>query len=362
MNLLYKPDWDMAKEHYIKWWAREDFGRCMISVKAPNDDAGSNSPPAYPEKVEDRWLDQDYLIKRMAHEHSSTYYGAEAFPVWNAGHPGWDFIAAYLGCPVDLLEETGWVWPIYEHGELTSYTEADMAISPTNKWYNFAREIHKLAARQAKGKSIPNIQAIGATGDVLAALRSSNVLLMDLIDCPDYVRQLEMHLMDVWIKVFDEFYGMTCDAAEGCTNFMGIWAPDKMYICANDFSYMISPAMYEQIFMDPLLKMIDHLKYSLYHVDGIGCFNHIDLLCSIKKLNGLQILPGAGKPSPLHFTKELKKVQAAGKNLHITIPADEVKDALEMLSSKGLYIETRCSSRQEADDLIQCVEKWSRWT
>ena len=57
----------------------------------------------------------------------------------------------------------------------------------------------------------------------------------------------------------------------------------------------------------------------------------------------------------------LKKVQAAGKCLHISIPPREVKDALENLSSRGLYIETWCDTEEEARSLIRLCERESRY-
>jgi len=32
MSLLYKPDWEEAKERYRAWWAGEAIGRCALSV------------------------------------------------------------------------------------------------------------------------------------------------------------------------------------------------------------------------------------------------------------------------------------------------------------------------------------------
>ncbi|MDK1031106.1 MAG: hypothetical protein QGD94_03800, partial [Planctomycetia bacterium] len=63
---------------------------------------------------------------------------------------------------------------------------------------------------------------------------------------------------------------------------------------------------------------------------------------------------------PLHYADVLKKVQSAGKNLHMTIGSDEVQAALEMLSARGLFISTACSSEEEAKALLKSVEKWSR--
>jgi len=361
MDLLYKSGWDKTKDDYNHWWARENFGRCAISVKAPRNKPLCGKAPDLPPKIEDRWLDIDFIKQNIEYQLGSIYFGGEAVPVWNAGYPGWDCIQVYLGCDIKLTPETGWVSPIINKGELTDYNPENIKISENNKWYQFSVKIHELAAEEAKGKSVPGIQAIGGVGDCLAAMRSTEMLLIDLIESPSHVRKLEMRLMDIWTEVFGRFYDITHETAEGTTNFMGIWSPKKFYVCSNDFAYMISPKMFEEIFLDPLLKQISYLDHSIYHIDGIGCFNHIDVLCGIKKLNAMQFLPGTGKPSPLYYIKELKKIQAAGKNLHISIAANEVKQALDLLSSKGLFIDTWCGSESEADDLLKCVKQWSKW-
>jgi len=361
MELLYKPDWEKTKDNFNHWWARKNFGRCAISIKAPRNKPLCEKIPVLPEKTEDRWLDTGFLKENMDYHLGATYFAGEAIPVWSAGYPGWDFIPAYLGCDVKLVETTGWHSHIYEKGELTDYSPEDIAIDENNKWFKFALEIHKMAVEEAKGKSIPGIQAIGGVGDCLATLRSNSKLLLDLYDCPEQVKKLEMRMMDIWIEVFERFRDITCGGAEGNTNFMQLWSPGKYYTCANDFAYMISPKMFEEFYLDPLQKQIDYLDHSIYHVDGIGNFNHLDILCGIKKLNAIQFLPGAGKPSPLHYAEELKQIQNAGKNLHISIPANEVKQALEMLSSKGLFIDTWCGSESEADELLECAKKLSKW-
>jgi hypothetical protein len=72
------------------------------------------------------------------------------------------------------------------------------------------------------------------------------------------------------------------------------------------------------------------------------------------------MLPGDGKPSPLHYLDTLRLVQARGKNLHITIPPDEVELALSLLSARGLFIETACATEEQARHLLKSAEKWSR--
>jgi hypothetical protein len=117
--------------------------------------------------------------------------------------------------------------------------------------------------------------------------------------------------------------------------------------------------MFADIFLPSIEMQTKYLDHTVYHVDGVGNFNHVDVLLGLERLQAFQIVPGAGKPSPLHYMDVLKKVQKAGRNLHIVIPAGEVELALDQLSARGLFIQTQCETEDDARDLLKCVEKWS---
>ena len=55
----------------------------------------------------------------------------------------------------------------------------------------------------------------------------------------------------------------------------------------------------------------------------------------------------------------LKKVQTAGKNLHISIVAAEVEEALAHLSARRLFIDTWTRTEDEARNLLRMAERWS---
>lgn len=360
MELLYKPDWEEAKLRYEAWWAHEALDRCLVQVTAPRANVPYEEPPKMPEKVEDRWLDLDFLRAANDYAMRRIFYGGEAFPVWGPGHPGWAFIPCYMGAKVTLDEATGWVYPLIERGSLTDYDYNDLKIDPANRWWRLAQNMLRFASSEAKGKSIPSMLAIGGCGDTLAALRGSENLLMDLIDCPDYVREFELYLMKQWIEVYETFHQIITESAEGSTCWFDLHSPGRFYAAQNDFAYMISPKMFSEIFLPAIEMQTEYLDHTIYHVDGIGNFNHVDALCQLPKLQALQILPGDGKPSPLHYMDVLKKVQTAGKNLHIAIPPNEVEAALTQLSSRGLCIRTWCGTEDEARDLLEKCKLWSK--
>lgn len=359
MELLYKPDWEQTKERFLAWWDGEIIGRCAIAVTAPRSGISTAEAPVFPSKIEDRWTDFEFLHAVNEYRMSRTFYGGEALPVWNAGYPGWDMIQTYMGTPIHLGEDTGWHNTIMAEGELTEHDYKKLTVEPDNTWWSFSKKLHGYALEEAKGKSLPGLQDLGSSGDTLAAMRGSERLLFDLVDCPEYVREFDQYLMKKWTEVYEELFSIVKEGSEGSTSWFNLWCPGRFYPIQNDFSYMISPKMFNDIFLRTIETQTDFLDKTVYHVDGVDAFAHVDALCELPRLQALQILPGAGKPSPLYYMDVLKKVQSKGKNLHITIAADEVEIALSELSSKGLFIDTCCNTEEEAKYLLKMAEKWS---
>jgi len=356
MQLLYKPDWEQTKERYKAWWAGEYFGRCAIAVQSP-----LKSPPDVPKPpvaatIEQQWWDLDLISAWQDYSMSRTFYGGEALPIWNGGYPGHTAIPAFLGCPMTLDWETGWWDPILTGEDIDCRS---LRVDTASRYYQFTLELLRRGAAEATGKSLVTIGAFGGCGDTLAALRGTNQLLYDCIERPDQVRAAEEFLMDMWFEVYNSFYKIIRDADEGSTCWFPFWSPGKFYASQCDFSYNISPRMFREIFQPVIRRQTEFLDHSVYHVDGVEAFAHVDALCELPRLQALQILPGAGKPSPLHYMNVLKKVQARGKSLQVSLAPEEVRPALEALSARGLFIHTWTRTEDEARELLRCAEKWS---
>ena len=356
MSLLYKPDWDEARQHLVAWWAHEALGRCGLAVTAPRADAPHVPPPVRPADPLHRWTDLEYIAALNEYEHSHTYYGGEAFPVWSGGYPGHTAIPAFLGCPTTLDMETGWWDPVLTEDD---WDVTRLHLDREGHWWRFTIDLLMRAVKESAGKSIPSIGAFGACGDTLAALRGTERLLYDVATEPDRVRAAELHLMEMWIEVYGFFYEIIREAAGGSTCWFTLWSPGRFYAAQNDFSYMISPRTFRDVFLPAIERQTEYLDHTVYHVDGIGSYGHVPALLELPRLQAVQILPGAGKPSPLHYLDVLKQVQAAGKNLHITLEPEEVEAALELLSARGLFICTQCATEEHARYLLKMAAKWS---
>ena len=355
--LEYKPDWAETRQRYIAWWKHEYFGRCALWVAAPKHDAPDVPSPPHHTSVRQKWYDLEHIDRWNQYTMSRTFYGGEALPVWNPGYPGNNSIPVLLGNDFELDEHTGW-----DKGPPILADSLDyraLQINTRHAEYLWTSEMLCFAAQRARGKCLVATGAFGGCGDTLAALRGNEQLLFDCTDRPQWVRDAELFLMDMWCERFETLYQHVHEASEGSTGWFSLWSPGRFYAAQNDFSYMIGPEMFRDLFIPALKRQLDYLDHAVYHVDGVGAFAHVDALCELERLQAIQILPGAGKPSPLHYMDVLKKVQRAGKNLHITIEASEVKPALEQLSARGLFIETQCRTESDARQLLADAERWS---
>ncbi|MBI3948566.1 MAG: hypothetical protein HY321_21820 [Armatimonadetes bacterium] len=360
MGLEFKPDWEETKERWRAWWAREYIGRCALAVTAPRADAPDVPPPVPLERVEDRWLDFAYRMALCDWRMRRSFYGGEAIPNWNSGYSGWNSIPTYLGCPIVLDEGTGWWDPILTEGKLTDHDFRALTVHPRNAWWRRARAMLRAAAEASRGRCVVGVGAFGGCGDTLAALRGTMRLLEDVMDYPDYVREFELYLMRQWTEVFDALHAITREVTQGSTCWNDAWSPGKHYVAQCDFSYMISPRTFRDLFLPAIEPQTRFLDHCTYHVDGVPAYVHIDALLELPRIQCLQIMPGAGKPSAIHWLEMLRRIQAAGKNLELHLSPDEVRTALAHLSARGLYIRAECRSEAEAQELLRDAERWSR--
>ena len=357
MPLAYKPDWDQTRERLCAWWNHEYFGRCALAVWAPLEHPPARRLPPEPTTVEEKWHGLDAIAEWNDYDHSRTFFGGEALPKWSAGYPGIASLATVLGCPISLSMDTGWHDPILTDPD--GFDIRSLRLDETHWAYEYHVNVLRRAVQETAGRSIPSMGAFYHGGDLLAALRGTEQLLLDCAERPEMVRDAEDWLMEMWCGFYDRSYAAVNGPTRGSACWMGIWAPGKTYAVSNDFSYNISPRMFRELFLPAIVRQMEFLDYSIYHVDGVEAFTHVNALCEQPRLQAIQIMPGAGKPSPLHYMDVLKKVQAAGKNLHLDLPPGEVKPALEQLSARGLWINTSCDTEQDAHKLLENVEGWS---
>ncbi len=355
--MKYRPDFEDLEPYFQAFWACEMVDRVALSITAPR----KQIPPL--PNTNEPWLtyttpsDQhlDYLEAGFA----NTFYGGLAIP-WYAPNLGPDVFSAFLGADLKFSKDspiTSWIdWTtrvLQDYSDLSC-----LEIKDDNPFYRKILDLTRAAAERGKGKFLVGITDIHAGFDCLAVLRGGpENASMDLVEYPEGVQAAMLKLYDGWQKVIDDTLAITDKVQKGTANWINLWHLGKMYTVQNDFSCLVSAPMYREFFLDELVKEINYLDASIYHLDGVECLQHLDILLDIPNLNAIQWVRGARNDDksiekwfPLY-----QKMQAKKKAITVYPRPHEVQLVLDNLKPEGLFIQTWAKDIEEAKAIMnQC--------
>ncbi|OIO72368.1 MAG: hypothetical protein AUJ85_10510 [Elusimicrobia bacterium CG1_02_37_114] len=348
--MFCKKNWLEIKNSFEAWWKNEPLDRPLIQVSSPRKNVLSQSGYSVWDIVHN--LDNfGYVLDKFERFCDETYFGGDAIPnlFVNFG-PG--VMSAYISGNLNIKEDTVWFETPMEWNEIYDRLKYDSE----NKWWKLTKEITSLATERCENKFFVSITDLGGNMDILASLRGTERLLLDLVDSPDKVKYCLSKINELWFKYYDELCSIIKKSQEGTTSWMDIWCPERHYPLQCDFSYMISPKMFEELVLPYLIEQCEYLNYSIYHWDGPGQIPHLDLLLSIGKLTGIQWVPGAGAPT---VTSEkwfpyYSKILKSGKTLVLPgVEPEKVKRLIKHTGQKGILIQTiACNSEPQAENLL----------
>jgi hypothetical protein len=107
---------------------------------------------------------------------------------------------------------------------------------------------------------------------------------------------------------------------------------------------MISNAMFERFFLPGLARECQFLDRSIYHLDGPGALRHLDSILSIRELDAVQWVFGAGNEGYGRWVDVYRRIQGAGKGVEVICTLEEIDRVIETLSPKGTLPERRRGS------------------
>lgn len=350
--MRYKDDWSMAKQRLTAFWEQEIIDRCCVSVTVSDPAFVPDIVPQDQEERDRYWTDPEWIISRERRKMEHTYYGGEAFPVafpnfGSAGHAGF-----FKGAKHKFVEDTVWFFPSIESTDEMEYDKNTFLRQKT-------LEAIRCLAEDSRGDYCVAMPDTGGNADALAHLLGSDVLLEEMLDDPDAVQRGMDKMQIAFEDIVTDVYDIVRDVNDGgsCIGWLNTWAPGRQGQMQCDLSCMISPAMYKEFIVPELQKHCRFLDYPLYHFDGMEQIRHLDYLLSIPELRAIQWTQVAGQPPCTEFMSSLKRIQEAGKSLVIVVDPSQIRPLMENLSSKGLYMLTTASSKEDADAILKEVSR-----
>ena len=354
--MIGTDSFDKIKERFTALWNGEILDRCCISVFASDENEIARLT-ARPEGMDQRTYltDPEVMLKRNWQIFEHTYFAGDAFPLINlnmgpAGH------AAFVkGVKVDYTDQTFWYHPVMEE-ELDA---EKIVFDPESYLYQQTFAAAKYLCEESRGAYLVSMPDNSGNVDVLSALRTPSELLLDLLTEEEEVKECLSKIEKIWEKITGEIYQYLKSYNDGGSSigWLNTWAPGFHNQLQSDLSVMFSNKMYEKYIRPELETQTSFLDYSLYHLDGKEQIRHLDTLLSIERLGMIQWTHVVGQPSPVEFIPELQRIQRAGKGILLLLDPWEVQPIMENLSSKGLYINVKTKSREEADEIVSLASR-----
>ena len=351
-----KQDYEQAQKRVNAFWNHEEVDRPLTNIIFPKAGAKPFPQKKY-DTFEEQWLDFDYRVERAVCDIANTVYYGDAMPVFFPDL-GPEIISAWAGCPYIYGADTTWTTPCLLDWD-NDNAVIDMSHPLAKKLEEFTRSLLEVA----KGKFIVGLADFHPGGDHLSALRDPQVLAVDLLEEPEKVKAKLASSYGEYFAVYDFYVNWLKKEGNPIASWTPLTSETSMYIPSNDFSIMISEAMFDEFFLPGIIEECRHYGNSIYHLDGPGALRHLDSLLAIKELDAVQWVYGAGNGNCTDWLHVYKKVLAAGKSVQIGVNnMNELRILMENLNVRGLCLDIRfAKNEEEAQDLLKLIEKWPRY-
>jgi 5-methyltetrahydrofolate--homocysteine methyltransferase len=348
-------DWQRIERDWSAWWSGE-LERPLVMIEGHEPLPGDTSPNVTPEKTFTSEFPLETPIDEVLdhyqmHLERRRFYG-DAWPRWwpNFG-PG--IVAGFLGARVHPVPGTVW----FEPAQVGNIEDLHPAYNADNVWWQHVGSLTRAAlTRWGDQVSVAHTD-LGGNLDILASLRTTEQSLFDLYDNPGEVARLMGEITALWLRYYDELDAVIQRVGRGTTPWAPIWSPGRCYMLQSDFSYMVSPQMFERFVLPDIAACCEALDHGFYHLDGKGQIPHLDMLLSLERLRGIQWIPGDGQPPPEEWLPLLKRIRDAGKLCQLFLSPQGARTVVRELGGRGfaLYIQQPMSAA-EAQDFLRTLD------
>ncbi|KPL00410.1 MAG: hypothetical protein AMK75_05335, partial [Planctomycetes bacterium SM23_65] len=306
--------------------------------------------------LRERWFDVEHALDVFEARLAVTAFVGETFPRFEPSL-GPEVCATLFGCELEFSETTSWSIPI-------AHSCRDiLKIKPNldNVYWNALRRGTDLSLERGAGRWITAMPDLHTNGDIVAALRDPEDLCLDCADDLASVRAACDYVTEFYPTMFEDLWDRISARGQPCTTWTPYLHGGPTYVTNCDFICMISPEMFEKGILPSIVEEMRYLERNIFHLDGPGALQHLDILLALPELDGLQWIYGAGNGPAARWIEVYQRAQAAGKCLQI--PCEGIRDAkavAEHLRPEGVWF---CPggghSREEAEAFLHWTARWA---
>ena len=317
-----------ARERLRAFWTGAGVDRPALLVRAERPDFLPRAWEGPVPEDKDKDLSDQWQVYEAQDTLERYIYLAEAMPIVNIRFGSRITLLAVLsGGDYSFHSDSGWIkpWPeVYESPLPCFDTE-----SPTTK--RLLRIFHQVTRAVGDRGAIAQPIWIDALS-TLSCFRGQDQLCLDLLECPETVRNWTQAATTLLLDGYNYFY----DALKKLghkenTTWIPLLAEGTMAIVQCDFSILISPAHYEAFVLEDVVRHAESQSYPLYHIDGVANMRFFEYIHQIPGLKAVQF--SACPQAPSECMEALRTIRAHG--LSICFEEIAVEEALKITRALG---------------------------
>lgn len=358
MQGLWKRNWPRAQQHFTDWWERRGLvlGAWGTGLLADAPRADTIDPPE-PDSAELQHTDPAYIAHHARHKMAHRTWPADILPAaWP--HIGTLPLAACLGASPQYAVNNVWYSPCMS--DIAAHPP--LRFDPEHPEWLRLEQIVRQTVDLAAGNYFVGMPALLGGLDVLAELRGTSDLLMDMIDDPATVHRRLREIQDAYVQAFDRMYDIVkLPDGSMCFGYFMLWGPGRTGLCQCDTATMLSPKMFNEFVVPCAREQCAYLDHSMFHIDGAGALMHLPALLEIDDLDAIEFTPdprspGGGDP---HWYDLYRRILAAGKSVWAAnLSREQVIPLLDAIGGRGVYLSVNGLRESDAEELEQLVEPY----
>lgn len=341
MQLELKPDFAETRQRWEAFWRGDKLDRPMLLLHClrPNQPPSSWPYPVRPDQEPGPQIENALTFMR------SREYFAESVPnfmmEFAAGH-----FSALIGSRIEYGEQlsgNGWLVPFVE-----SWDETELRFQRDGFYWQRTVELARACRARCDGVFLVNAPVQSAGLDALAAVRGTQRLLTDLVDCPEKVQealaQVRAAYDEIVAAVAREFAWDTF----GSCNWCGLYSSGYTNTIQCDFSCMISSGMFAEFELANLRHQASHYDQVTYHLDGPQARHHLPAVCTVPGIEVIQYV-AIPREDPAHVESVYRQALDQGKAIVRGVSAEVARDLWRKYPRARLVLQVDVKTRREAE-------------
>jgi hypothetical protein len=333
---------------FDRFWRGADTDRPLMYITAPQAGAEGRARLLKGTSPADR-LRPEVMVAAARHNLATTEFHAEGFPHFfvNFG-PG--VLHACIGGRLDAhSRDTVWFPPfVKDIGEFAKLRFDRESAG----WRNIAAATEALLGAVGD-EAVVSFTDIGGVADVLASAIGTEQLLIDCLDRPEDIKTAIRHVHALWMQAYEANVALLAGRQDVTTTWYPIVSRGLTYMTQCDFSAMIGPDCFRNLFADELADSWKTLDNPAFHLDGVGTEVHVPELLAPGRVQCIQWVPPPGV-SPLEQVKMLRGIQESGVSVTFSVKqVEEVAAACRQLDPRRLMLVVSCRSSEQARQVIE---------